>query len=79
MVEVVQRLLLCLPVERRVTSPNVFSSGQKNQYIVTTVLDSPAEKAGVNTGDRLIWINGDKASMLTYSAISRTVSPVSLV
>lgn len=50
------------------------SSGQKGRYVVSTVADSPAEKAGVRTGDRLVWINGVKASTLTHSVLSRTVS-----
>lgn len=47
--------------------------GQKGQYIVSTAVDSPAEKAGVDTGDRLIWINGVMASTLTHSALIKTV------
>uniref|UniRef100_A0A3Q3K889 PDZ domain-containing protein n=1 Tax=Monopterus albus TaxID=43700 RepID=A0A3Q3K889_MONAL len=47
--------------------------GRKGQYIVSTVTDSPAEKAGVRTGDRLIWINGVLASTFTHSTLSRTV------
>lgn len=49
------------------------SAGQKGQYVVSTVTDSPAEKAGVCTGDRLIWINGVMVSQLTHSILSRTV------
>ncbi|XP_076590476.1 Na(+)/H(+) exchange regulatory cofactor NHE-RF3-like [Chaetodon auriga] len=48
-------------------------AGQKGQYVVSTVTDSPAEKAGVRTGDRLIWINGVMVSKLTHSFLSRTV------
>ncbi|XP_018556267.1 Na(+)/H(+) exchange regulatory cofactor NHE-RF3 [Lates calcarifer] len=47
--------------------------GQKGQYMVSTVTDGPAERAGVYTGDRVIWINGVPVSTLTLSSISRTV------
>uniref|UniRef100_UPI0037E8212E Na(+)/H(+) exchange regulatory cofactor NHE-RF3-like n=1 Tax=Semicossyphus pulcher TaxID=241346 RepID=UPI0037E8212E len=48
-------------------------AGQKGQFVVITVADGPAETAGVQSGDRLIWINGVTASALTHSSLSRTV------
>uniref|UniRef100_A0A3P9AVN7 PDZ domain containing 3a n=1 Tax=Maylandia zebra TaxID=106582 RepID=A0A3P9AVN7_9CICH len=51
----------------------VSVDGEKNQYMVRTVIDGPAEKAGIFSGDRLIWINGLMVSTLRYSALIRTV------
>ncbi|XP_071327984.1 Na(+)/H(+) exchange regulatory cofactor NHE-RF3-like [Trachinotus anak] len=47
--------------------------GQKGQYMVSTVPDGPAERAGVCSGDRLIWINGVLVSAITHSNLSKTV------
>ncbi|XP_069022610.1 Na(+)/H(+) exchange regulatory cofactor NHE-RF3-like, partial [Embiotoca jacksoni] len=48
-------------------------AGQKGQYTVSTVADGPADKAGVCTGDKLVWINGATASTLPHSTLNRTV------
>jgi len=40
------------------------------------VNDGSAERAGVQNGDRLIWINGVMVSALTYAALSKMVSVV---
>ncbi|XP_047450543.1 Na(+)/H(+) exchange regulatory cofactor NHE-RF3-like isoform X3 [Mugil cephalus] len=46
-------------------------NGQKGQYMVSTVVDGPAEKAGVCTGDKLIWINGVTVSALTQPTLKK--------
>ncbi|XP_041729559.1 Na(+)/H(+) exchange regulatory cofactor NHE-RF3 isoform X2 [Coregonus clupeaformis] len=48
--------------------------GQKGRYMLSTVSEGPAERAGVRSGDRLVWINGSMVSTLTYSAISKMVN-----
>ncbi|KAG7218312.1 hypothetical protein INR49_010008 [Caranx melampygus] len=49
------------------------SSGQKGQYLVSTVGGGPAERAGVCSGDKLIWVDGVVVSSLTHSTLSRMV------
>ncbi|CAB1347548.1 unnamed protein product [Coregonus sp. 'balchen'] len=48
--------------------------GQKGRYMLSTVSEGPAERAGVRSGDRLVWINGSMVSTLTHSAISKMVN-----
>ncbi|XP_062376863.1 Na(+)/H(+) exchange regulatory cofactor NHE-RF3 [Sardina pilchardus] len=47
--------------------------GMKSSYRVSVVAEGPAERAGVCTGDRLVWINGSLVSTLTHSAVSKIV------
>ncbi|MBN3309512.1 NHRF3 protein, partial [Amia calva] len=42
-------------------------------YVSTTASGGPAEKAGVQPGDRLIWINGTMVSELTHSALGKMI------
>ncbi|XP_023869837.1 Na(+)/H(+) exchange regulatory cofactor NHE-RF3 [Salvelinus sp. IW2-2015] len=51
--------------------------GQKGQYMLSTVSEGPAKRAGVRSGDRLVWINGAMVSTLTHSAISKMVKKCS--
>lgn len=51
----------------------VWFAGEKGRYSVNTVASGPAERAGVQKGDHLVWINGAIASELTQSAINKMV------
>uniref|UniRef100_A0A8C7H7M6 PDZ domain containing 3a n=1 Tax=Oncorhynchus kisutch TaxID=8019 RepID=A0A8C7H7M6_ONCKI len=51
---------------------------QKGRYMLSTVSECPAERAGVRSGDRLVWINGAMVSTLTHSAISKMVKKCSV-
>uniref|UniRef100_A0A673L473 Na(+)/H(+) exchange regulatory cofactor NHE-RF4-like n=1 Tax=Sinocyclocheilus rhinocerous TaxID=307959 RepID=A0A673L473_9TELE len=47
--------------------------GERGRYRLSLVTDGPAERAGVQNGDRLIWINGAMISALSYAALSKMV------
>ncbi|KTF81057.1 hypothetical protein cypCar_00015818, partial [Cyprinus carpio] len=47
--------------------------GERGRYRLSSVTDGPAERAGVQNGDRLIWINGAMISALSYAALSKMV------
>ncbi|KAK6469240.1 Na(+)/H(+) exchange regulatory cofactor NHE-RF4 [Huso huso] len=47
--------------------------GSKGRFSLTVMSGGPAEKAGVRTGDRLIWINGDHVADLTHCALNKMV------
>ncbi|KAI1893782.1 hypothetical protein AGOR_G00127210 [Albula goreensis] len=43
--------------------------GERGRYSVCTLSDGPAERAGLCSGQRLVWINGAMVSELTHSAL----------
>ncbi|XP_062872560.1 Na(+)/H(+) exchange regulatory cofactor NHE-RF3 [Trichomycterus rosablanca] len=47
--------------------------GKKGKYYLNPVNDGPAERAGIQAGDRLLWINGTMVSRLTHSALMKMV------
>ncbi|XP_072548209.1 Na(+)/H(+) exchange regulatory cofactor NHE-RF3 [Salminus brasiliensis] len=47
--------------------------GERGKYYVNPVGEGPAEKAGVQPGDRLLWMNGAMVSTLTHSALAKMV------
>ncbi|XP_035239969.1 Na(+)/H(+) exchange regulatory cofactor NHE-RF3-like isoform X1 [Anguilla anguilla] len=47
--------------------------GEKGKYSVSTLSGSPAELAGLRSGQRLVWINGAMVSGLTHSALLKMV------
>ncbi|XP_051788274.1 Na(+)/H(+) exchange regulatory cofactor NHE-RF4 isoform X1 [Erpetoichthys calabaricus] len=49
------------------------TEGLKDKVILNTTVDGPAEAAGVQNGDRLIWIDGTDVSDLTRSALNKMV------
>ncbi len=54
------------------------SIGERGRYRLSPVTDGPAERAGVQNRDRLIWINGAMISTLSYAALSKMVSALDL-
>lgn len=47
--------------------------GQKSRFTVSLLRGGAAERAGVCTGDLLVWMNGATVSDLTHAALRRMV------
>lgn len=50
-----------------------MSAGEKGKYYLSPVSEGPAERAGVQAGDHLLWVNGVMVSKLTHSALMKMV------
>lgn len=48
-------------------------AGKRGKYYLSLVSEGPAERAGVQAGDRLLSINGVMVSKLTHSALMKMV------
>ncbi|XP_062845017.1 NHERF family PDZ scaffold protein 4b [Trichomycterus rosablanca] len=51
--------------------------GEKGKFTMSPACGGSAEKAGIDKGDRLVWINGAMAGELTNSAFSKMVKKCS--
>ncbi|TRY64627.1 hypothetical protein DNTS_004868 [Danionella cerebrum] len=47
--------------------------GARGNYRLTVVSGGPADRAGVQSGDRLIWINGVRISDLSHASLAKMV------
>ncbi|XP_026869203.2 Na(+)/H(+) exchange regulatory cofactor NHE-RF3 [Electrophorus electricus] len=47
--------------------------GDRGRYYLNPAIEGPAERAGVQAGDHLLWINGVMVSTLSHSALSKMI------